>query len=163
MRTARASACARLRGLQTFARETDNPGTPNAAVCVFRDGPRLEHDKPVRLSAARAPLWWFVPDGPFPAQSGVRRAEPPKRKAGAAATEGASASLRLLSTCSSCRLHVPCALHAARAHNRSSHACFSRAADEPAADRRVRRNPVRRASSLASLRVAASAAHAAAG
>jgi hypothetical protein len=46
--TARASACARLRGRQTFARETDNPCSPNAAVCVFRDGLRLEHDKPVR-------------------------------------------------------------------------------------------------------------------
>ena len=43
----------------------------------------------VRRFAARARLRWFVPDGPFPAQSGVRRAEPPKRKAGTAAAEGA--------------------------------------------------------------------------
>ncbi len=41
--------------------------------------------------------------------------------------------------------------------------CFFRAADEPDADRRVRRKPVRRAIEYASLRVAASAAHAAAG
>jgi hypothetical protein len=64
-------------------------------VCVFRDGSRLEHDKSVRGRVVSAGLRCFVPDGTFPAQSGVRRAEPPKRKAGAAATEGASASLRV--------------------------------------------------------------------
>ncbi len=128
-------------------------------MCVFRDGSRLDHDKPVRLSAARAPLWWFVPDGPFPAQSGVRRAEPLKRKAGAAATEGASASLRLLKHL--LKLPFACALRFARgARSQSVFACLlSRAADEPAADRRVRRKPVRRAGSIASVCVAVCSAH----
>ena len=129
-------------------------------MCVFRDGLRAEPDKPVRRCAARTLPRSSDAHSLVAAQSAARRPESSKRKAGNAAAEGACALRASASHCTprgESRRATARALHSALSLTVRSVLAVG---DEPAAaERRVRRKPVREAFRVASASLPGRSAH----